>query len=154
MFKQSIAIAAAAVLLAGCVSTPSAPSFPNPGAAPTYGSVRVSPGQVQTASIAAGGNINAAVLGGNCRGYIASAPDFVVNFETLAGILPLSFTNTSNGDTTLVIYDPAGTWLCDDDSAGNLNPRVTVRRPVTGRYAVWVGTYSQTGLIPSTLRVD
>ncbi|MGD9738550.1 MAG: hypothetical protein AB7O56_05995 [Bauldia sp.] len=154
MFKQGLAIAAAATLLAGCVvDGGTVPSFPNPGAAPAFGSVSVNPGQLHTVSITAGGSINASVLGGNCRGYIASSPDFVVNFSTLAGLLPLTFRVNANADTTLVVYDPNGRWLCDDDSGGNLNPYIQVNGPTSGRYAVWVGTYAG-GIQSSTLRIN
>jgi hypothetical protein len=76
-----------------------------------------------------------------------------VDFQTLAGILPLIFSVQSPADTTLVVNDPNGNWLCNDDTDG-LNPEVRIDGPIAGRYDVWVGTYNTGALEPATLQIS
>jgi hypothetical protein len=86
-------------------------------------------------------------------GWIATAPDYRVNFTAGSADLTLIFSVQSEADTTLVINDSQGNWLCNDDSDG-LNPVVHIDAPVSGQYDVWVGTYSEGSLQPSTLNVS
>ncbi|MCC6734794.1 MAG: peptidase S1 [Bauldia sp.] len=137
--KKILALAAAATL-AGCVVVPGG-GFPNPNGPPTYGTATVNPGFTRTVQVQAGGSIPAASVG-NCRGYVASNPDFNVQFNTLFGLLPLAISVNAATDTTLLVQTPSGQWLCDDDSGGNLNPRIQINSPVAGVYKVWVGNYS------------
>lgn len=100
-----------------------------------------------------GGNIDASTLGGNCRGYIAAAPDVRLNFD--AATLPLIISNASESDTTLVINGPNGQWYCDDDSGnGSLNPLIRFDPPMDGQYDIWVGTYGSASLAPSRLSIS
>lgn len=121
---------------------------------PAYGSVRLFPGfrpDPHTVRIAAGGDVNARQISG-CVGWIAEAPDYQV-FWNGAGGLPLTFhAVSSEADLTLVINDPHGQWLCNDDADG-LNPVLTLPNATAGRYDVWVGTYSSGRLANSELRV-
>lgn len=87
-------------------------------------------------NVVAGGSLNAP---GGCAGSISDAPDFELTYN--AGSLPLAFRTSSNSDTTLIINDPAGNWVCDDDSGGNRNAQVVFRGPRSGVYDVWVGTF-------------
>jgi hypothetical protein len=150
---KKLGIVAASAALAGCVVM--VPMAPNPSAPPTFGSVTLQAGFVHTVSVQSGGSIDAVVVGSNCRGYVATAPDFVVDFRTFAGILPLLVSVNSGSDTTLVVSDPNGNWFCDDDSGPGLNPRLQINAPVNGRYAIWVGTYGGAGVFqPATLRIN
>lgn len=149
--KKILALMAAATL-AGCVVVPGG-GFPNPNGPPTYGSATVNPGFTQTVSVASGGNVNAAVLGNNCNGFIATNPDFNVQFNTLFGLIPLAISVSSGADTTLVVQRPDGVYVCNDDFNG-LNPRIQINSPVAGVYHVWVGTYGGTGIFNSTLRFN
>ena len=36
---------------------------------------------------------------------------------------------------------PDGSWVCDDDGHGSLNPLVVIRNAPDGLYNIWVGTY-------------
>ncbi len=123
---------------------------------PAYGAVDMAAGftpDPHTQAIAAGGSINAAVLGvDTCVGWIAQAPDYRVNWT---GTGPLIFSVNSEADTTLVINDGQGNWVCDDDG-GNIgaNPSVAFQSAPSGQYDVWVGTYAQGDLQDSTLYVS
>lgn len=156
MFKSIATVVVATVALAGCVVVPGGtfPTRPNPNLAPNYGTVTVNGGVPYTINLQAGGSINASVLGNNCRGYVTEAPDFRVNFQTLAGILPLLIAASSGGDTTLVVNDPNGNWRCDDDSGPGLNPLVQFNGPQGGQYDIWVGTYSPGAAQNATLRIN
>ncbi len=93
----------------------------------------------RTINMVAGGSIDASSLGSNCVGRIARVPDVELTYRD-NGNYPLVFTFNSSGDTTLVINAPDGNWYCDDDSDGNLNPRVTFNSPQGGVYDIFVGT--------------
>lgn len=125
---------------------------------PAYGAVDIVAGfepDPHTVAIDAGGSINAMVIGEQCLGWIARAPDYRVNWTAGTGELPLIFSVTSQADTTLVINDAQGNWLCDDDGGNEgLNPAITIQGAASGQYDVWVGTYSEGDLQPSTLHVS
>ena len=51
--------------------------------------------------------------------------------------------------------DASGNWVCDDDGGNNgLNPAITFANPTSGQYDVWVGTFSEGTLQPSTLNIS
>jgi hypothetical protein len=127
---------------------------------PAYGVVELVSGftpDPHTMEIAAGGEIDAGgVLGeAGCLGWIARAPDYRLNWTAGSGELPLIFSVASESDTTLVINDAQGNWICDDDGGNEgLNPAITITAPVSGQYDIWVGTYMQGELQPSTLHIS
>jgi hypothetical protein len=131
---------------------------PDFGLDPAYGTVDLVSGfqpDPHTQAVQAGGELDASVLGGTCVGYIARAPDYRVNWTAGSGALPLVFSVSSNADTTLVINDANGNWVCDDDGGNNsFNPAITFSNPPSGQYDVWVGTYASGSLEPSTLNVS
>ena len=100
--------------------------------------------------VVAGGNIDAAGIGGACRGSISSAPDFQITYR--AGSLPLAIRTRSGADTTLVVNGPDGRWYCDDDSFGNLNAQVFFSNPQSGTYDIWVGSFNG-GTAPAQLLI-
>lgn len=126
---------------------------------PTYGTVNLASGftpDPYTRDLESGGPINAAERsGGECQGYIANAPDFRLNWRAGDGSLPLVFSVVSNTDTTLVVNGPDGRWYCDDDGGNNgLNPSLVFRRPASGQYDIWVGTYGRAALAGARLEIS
>jgi hypothetical protein len=126
---------------------------------PAYGAVDLASGfqpDPHTVAVAAGGAIDASTLGvPGCVGFVAQPPDFRVNWTAGSGSLPLVFSVQSEADTTLVINDAEGNWVCDDDGGNNgLNPAITFATPASGQYDVWVGTFSEGDLQESTLNVS
>jgi hypothetical protein len=106
---------------------------------PTYGAVKLKAGftpDPHKADVVAGGNIRTKLGGVNA--WIANPPDFRLFYT--AGRFALTFYVRSRGDTTLLINQPDGTWIADDDSGGNLNPQIRLGRPQSGRYDIYVGT--------------
>ncbi len=125
---------------------------------PSYGAIELTAGfqpDPHAREISAGGGINASVVGDTCVGWIASAPDYRVTWMAGSGQLPLVFSVNSEADTTLVINDAQGNWVCDDDSGnGPLNPSISFQNAPSGQYDVWVGTYAEGALQPSVLNVS
>jgi len=124
---------------------------------PAYGAIDLASGfepDPHTQQIAAGGGYDATGLNtAGCVGWIATAPDYRVNFTAGNYGLPLIFSVAAEADTTLVINDAGGNWVCNDDSNG-LNPAIRFDNPQSGQYDVWVGTFAQGDLQDSTLSVS
>ncbi|WP_300532358.1 hypothetical protein [Maricaulis sp.] len=123
---------------------------------PNYGSVELDAGftpDPHTVPLMAGGDQDVwEAVGENCRGFATRAPDYDLNYT--AGGYDLYVSATSDNDATLIINAPDGTWWCDDDSAGNLNPGVHFDAPQSGLYNIWVGTFSEGDLAPAELHVS
>ena len=142
------AVAALAVLPA---------SAQNVNAQPNYGTISLRTGftpDPQVIALSSGGEINAESISPDCRGYISNAPDVRLNFSG-GSSLPLIISVASRADTTLVVNAPDGRWYCDDDTGVNgLNPMVRFNRPLSGRYEIWVGTYSSGTTQPAELHIS
>jgi hypothetical protein len=123
---------------------------------PSFGSIRLSSGFLPDPyerRLTAGGAIRAQDRFSNCRGYIANAPDFSLYYT--AGSQDLFINVDSGADTTLVVNGPDGRWYCDDDGADSpLNPLLHWQTPQSGRYDIWVGTYSRGSGVPATLFIS
>ncbi len=145
--------------LVGVAALAGAAVAQNYGLRPTYGAINLRSGfqpDPFRRELQSGGPINAAERsGGDCQGFIADAPDYRVNFTAGSGNLPLVFSVNARADTTLVINGPDGRWYCDDDGGNDgLNPSYVFRRPASGQYDVWVGTYGGATLQPATLSIS
>ncbi len=125
---------------------------PDPNLKPTFGSVKLSAGFLPdpfTKDLQASGPIRTKL--GGLAAYVSKAPDFSLSY--VAGKYPLIFSAKSLGDTTLLINLPDGTWVADDDSGGNLDPRIRLNKPASGRYDIYVGTIDK-GVIAATLSIS
>ena len=150
-------LAALQILLTGFLSMFS--SMPaaaqNPDATPTYGVEEIAapigeePFELR---VQAGGPLDGRdMLPEGCRGFIASAPDFDLDY--LAADVGLQIAVQSDADTTLAVSDPDGGWHCSDDADG-LMPIVLISSPPSGRYTIWVGTYRESRSARSTLVIS
>ena len=92
-------------------------------------------------SVVAGGDSPASdELGAACAGNVTSKqPDVVLNY-TAGSNFGLYLYAEAAEDITLILLGPDG-WYCDDDSHGDLNPGVSLERPLSGDYLIWVGTF-------------
>ncbi|MGE0742093.1 MAG: hypothetical protein AB7O98_12185 [Hyphomonadaceae bacterium] len=77
----------------------------------------------------------------NAPGFFGARAAATVQFQRTSESSLFVETIAEGSDLTLAIRAPDGTWLCDDDSAGNLNARVVVPEPATGTFEIWVGSY-------------
>ncbi|WP_412069443.1 hypothetical protein [Rubrivirga sp. IMCC43871] len=74
-----------------------------------------------------------------CVGYVdPSAPDLVIDWS--GGNFEVSV--LGQFDATLAVHRANGTWACDDDTRGVL-PVVSLDGAPAGRYAVWLGAFSE-----------
>jgi large exoprotein involved in heme utilization and adhesion len=148
----SLALAGGAALAQG--KDGAAPAGPNVTAPARYATVDLRAGFLpdpREVRVEAGGELDAATLGGDCVGWIdATRADVTLNYT--AGNFPLIFLAESRADTTLAVRAPDGTWLCNDDFQG-LNPGIVIQRPASGEYRVWIGTYNQGRPEPAVLRI-
>jgi len=92
-------------------------------------------------------------------GFIANAPDLDFYYET-SGAMDLTIRVRGYGeDTVLLINDPDGRWYFNDDHDGDfadgdwLDPSITFRRPKSGLYSIWVGTFSNSDFIEVDLEI-
>lgn len=135
----------AGVLAAALVLTSSTPlrlDAQDVNLKPTYGMKTLESGFTPdpfVVNVEAGGEIQTK-LGGQ-EAWVAKAPDFRLHYK--AGDLPLTIYVKSKADTTLLINLPDGSWVADDDSGGNLNPRIRIAQPKSGRYEIWVGSLAE-----------
>lgn len=108
-----------------------------------------------TVTVSAGGSVDVAngSYGSECTGYASSAPDFKLNWSGDSSRLQIYFVADDGADATLIINSTDGSWLCNDDAAGTLNPGITINSPANGRYDIWVGAYSQGEYIDGELRI-
>lgn len=107
----------------------------------------------RSVEIVSGGDVSVGNLGGGCIGNASSEPDVRMFYET-DGQSPLTVAAMSEeGDVSLVINRPDGSWICDDDSAGDLNALIQMDRPMSGRYEIWVASVGSTDNFRGTLFV-
>ena len=125
--------------------------------APNFGSTELASGFTPDPfeqAVTSGGPIDASYLGGDCRGFATAAPDFDVTYE--AGSLTLLrfyFVADAADDTTLIINAPDGSWYCNDDAPGTIDPMFDFTNPESGLYDVWVGSYEQGTSVEGVLYV-
>lgn len=94
--------------------------------------------------VVAGGNQYLRNCGFNHTGYVISQPDFSFYTSGMApyGRLEIEVSSAAC-DTVLLVNSANASWYFDDDSNGNLQPRVNLygTSNTQGRIDIWVGTY-------------
>src|SRR5690606_1356513 len=142
-------------VLLSVAAAPAALAQPDPDAAPSAGTVTLAAGfspDPHAVDLMAGGPVEAADADPTCAGYVGAAPSVALDYGG-GGTLHLFVRSSS--DTVLLVRTPGGDWLCNDDEEA-LNPGLRVEDAESGRYAVWVGTFSDTASAdtPATLYVS
>lgn len=102
--------------------------------------------------VTAGGDVDAGAGGTGCFGFAGQAPDLALDYR--AGDFPLFISGEGEFDGVLAIRAPDGSWSCDDDTAGDLDPGLVFAAPESGRYAIWYGTLGDVGEQAGTLFVS
>lgn len=153
--SQKVGTAVLALGLSAGVAT-ACPSWNNPV---VFGSGNFDsallPNPMQSAPLTAGGRIDLSRCISGARGYVIQRPDYRLTFNNSAGHSTLTFSLYSNAtDTVLLVNDANGNWYFDDDSAGNLNSRVTIVNPPSGQYDVWTGSYNRSSNNPAQLWIE
>ena len=73
-------------------------------------------------------------------GFFPTSPDFSFQLSDM-NRYKLEVRVVSECDAALLINTASANWYYDDDDNGNLDPKITLTRPVNGRIDVWIGTY-------------
>jgi hypothetical protein len=81
-------------------------------------------------------------------GYVATAPDFELNFTANGAGRALEFRVRAECDTVLLVNDARGAWHFNDDDS-DLNPRLRLAAAPEGIYDIWIGTFG-----PSTCSAE
>ncbi|NKC33771.1 peptidase S1 [Falsiroseomonas selenitidurans] len=158
MFRSVLAAGVVLALSAGGALAQKAPQQqqqPNWRAEPRYETVTLQAGfepDPREVAVEAGGDGEATGLGPDCAGWIDfSKPDVDLNYTS--GQYPLYISVVAGVDTTLVMNDAAGNWICNDDLDG-VNPGIVITRPQSGNYNIWIGTFDRTTPQRATLRIS
>ncbi len=102
-----------------------------------------------------GGRINLADEITGCVGFTTAKPSYVIQWQRTAieEHKRLRLFLYSRSDTSLAIRNPAGEWLCSDNSYGTNHPTIDIRRPRTGRYSIWAGLPATGASLNATLYI-
>lgn len=124
-------------------------------APPSFGVFDIDPGfspDPIPIDVVSGGPIDVSHLGPDCVGFAAVPPDVSVNLSAFTSLLRFYFIPAVGGDAALVINNPAGEWVCNDDSFGTLNPTIDFKTGgFAGRYDIWVASVSFDENVAGTL---
>lgn len=104
---------------------------------PTYGEFALITGFLpdpRELGMTAGGEVEVDVDGCD-YGYVAEAPDANFTYKG-SETSPLYIYVESDEDTMLLVNGPDGTWYCDDDGFGDLNPLISIPTAGNGIYNV------------------
>lgn len=91
----------------------------------------------------AGGPIDAAAIGGSCRGYVTARPTHLITLLSPFDFMQLflEFGPDEARELTLVVETPDGRFLCDVGTRAL--PHVSMESWDEGVYRVWVGTIEE-----------
>jgi len=126
---------------------------------PNFGAVTLSPDFLpdpHSVDIISGGDVDVdgLDLGAGCSGYASSAPDYRLNWSEDAAHLRILFIADGGEDTTLILSDPYGNWICNDDfSDDGFDPLVIVDGADSGQYDIWVGSFDADEQVAGTLYI-
>jgi len=99
----------------------------------------------------AGGYENAAQLGGDCQGFVASNPDFQMTWTEQNG--PITLRSESDAPTVMVMYGPDQEWICAAGGPGGRAPLLELNGATEGSYRIWIGTVLETDTAPDSVLV-
>ena len=125
----------------------------DPNANSNFGSVNLEAGfqpDPYIVTLISGGDVDVSTLklGAVCAGFVTTAPDFNIERAGQSNVLRIFF--AGDGDTTLIVRDPASNFTCNDDFDA-ADPLVEFSNPMEGTYNIWVGSYTQGDFVPGYL---
>jgi len=90
--------------------------------------------------VTAGGPVNLAGCSQPGHGYVATAPDFTMQFSGNGMRRALEFRVEGSCDTVLLVNDANANWYFNDDDIG-IDPRIRISGASEGIYDIWIGTF-------------
>jgi hypothetical protein len=107
-----------------------------------------------SAHVVSGGPLDASYLGDDCRGFATAAPDYDITFTAGSlSLLRFYFVADTADDTTIIINAPDGSWHCNDDATGTIDPQYDFEDPASGLYDIWIGSYESGASVSGTFYV-
>lgn len=94
------------------------------------------------------GEVRASSIRRKCKGFVSKKPDYLLRSET--AFFRLYVLARSEQDVSLVVRDPNGKVICNDDRKGTRNPRVQANIPI-GTTELWVGVKAKGAKAPYSL---
>lgn len=73
-------------------------------------------------------------------GYVSMAPDYTITISQLEGYR-IDFEVVSECDSVLLINTGLRFWYYDDDDGDGEDAKISLSRPKSGIFDVWVGSY-------------
>ena len=116
----------------------------DPSLASNFGSTDLTAGfspDPFSVDLVSGGPIDASYLGNGCRGSATPSSDYDVTYTAGGQSLLRFYFVAETADTTLIVNAPDGSWHCNDDAPGTIDPMVDFANPDSGRYDIWIGSY-------------
>jgi hypothetical protein len=87
-------------------------------------------------------------------GWYSEAPDLSLFYESSGRPLYI-WLDRDSGDTTILVNDPNGQWLYNDDANGlGLGSGLVINNPVSGRYDIWAGTLGEGNLYDAAIVIS
>jgi len=74
------------------------------------------------------------------KGFFTTPPDFTIQLSEV-GNYKLAISVKSECDSALLVNTPDEIWFYDDDSYGDLDPKLSLTNVPDGYLDIWVGTY-------------
>lgn len=130
--------------LGTAVAQPGSPApaaaAPSGGGSTNFGTVALAAGfsAPHVVEGRSGGSTDASTVSPDCVGNIDSTPDHALDLS--AAMAGLRIFAAAEQDITLVIQQPDGSYVCNDDFDGT-NPLVTAESFAPGTYKIWIGNY-------------
>lgn len=105
---------------------------------------RLTAGQSESRPVVAGGplNMHSSSCDNPASGFLTAAPDFSLYFDNQGQPTTLDLSVQGDCDQTLLVNTANASWEYNDDGT-NLNPHMVLSNAPSGRYDIWVGTWSQ-----------
>jgi hypothetical protein len=151
-------LAAASQPAAGAAPAPTpqaaAPAQPAAAGTSNFGTISLRAGFMpdpHTATGVSGGAVAASTWNASCAGYVSQTPDHLLHAQT--AFSSLRVLARSDGDITLVVQRPDGSYVCDDDTEGT-DPVVDLGAAAAGVYRIWIGNYAAGASARYTLGVS
>lgn len=128
----------AAILLALPAVAHACPDYGLNGAALNYSSDEAWTPRAH--NVTAGGSNDLSNCSMPGYGYVATAPDFTMNFTGNGARRALEFRVEGSCDTVLLVNGANASWHFNDDDNG-VDPRIRIESAPEGIYDIWVGTF-------------
>lgn len=96
------------------------------------------------------GTIGATRARAGCPGNVPAAPQVTLDLDEAGRATIIA---RATRDLVLLMRRPDGSFVCDDDGAGSLDPMLEGDLS-PGRHAIWVGTYAAGASSPFELTID